>query len=223
MLGLIGQLLPVGLAAALSTVPVAVLLVIMLSPRRRVATVPFVLGCVIGTLLVVGLVTLAAQLLPPSRPRQTQWYVAVLEIVLGVVLLVLGARTWWRRGRSARRPLLPARVTSILDSVGAGQAFGLGLLIELRPKSLLLACVVALQVSAAPRDVEALAVLAIYTAIATCTLTVPALWAMLASERAEPKLRRMTAVLESDGMLISAVVLVMVGVVVVGAGLQGLA
>ncbi|HEU5485954.1 MAG TPA: GAP family protein [Microlunatus sp.] len=222
MLGTIGQLLPVGLAAALSTVPVAVLLVIMLSSRRRAATVPYVIGCVLGTLVVVGLASLAAQLFPPSRPRETQWYVAVLEIVLGAVLVGLGVRSWWRRGRSAQRPLLPARVTSLLDTVRAGQALVLGMLIELRPKSVLLACVVALQVRAAPRDVEAVAVLAIYTAIATSTLTVPALWAMLAAERAEPRLRRLAEVLDADGVLISAVVLVMVGVVVVGAGLQGL-
>lgn len=222
MLGTIGQLLPVGLAAALSTVPVAVLLVIMLSARRRAATVPYVIGCVLGTLVVVGLASLAAQLFPPSRPRETQWYVAVLEIVLGAVLVGLGVRSWWRRGRSAQRPLLPARVTSLLDTVRAGQALVLGMLIELRPKSVLLACVVALQVRAAPRDVEAVAVLAIYTAIATSTLTVPALWAMLAAERAEPRLRRLAEVLDADGVLISAVVLVMVGVVVVGAGLQGL-
>jgi len=171
---------------------------------------------------VVGLASLAAQLFPPSRPRETQWYVAVLEIVLGAVLVGLGVRSWWRRGRSAQRPLLPARVTSLLDTVRAGQALVLGMLIELRPKSVLLACVVALQVRAAPRDVEAVAVLAIYTAIATSTLTVPALWAMLAAERAEPRLRRLAEVLDADGVLISAVVLVMVGVVVVGAGLQGL-
>ncbi|HEX5578110.1 MAG TPA: GAP family protein, partial [Candidatus Limnocylindria bacterium] len=132
MLGTIGQLLPVGLAAALSTVPVAVLLVIMLSSRRRAATVPYVIGCVLGTLVVVGLASLAAQLFPPSRPRETQWYVAVLEIVLGAVLVGLGVRSWWRRGRSAQRPLLPARVTSLLDTVRAGQALVLGMLIELR-------------------------------------------------------------------------------------------
>ena len=104
MLNTIGQLLPVGIAAALSTVPVTVLLVIMMSPRRRVAAVPYALGCVIGTLIIVVVASLAAQFLPEPRQRRGDEVAAVLELALGSALVVVGIRTWRRRHRSGGDP-----------------------------------------------------------------------------------------------------------------------
>ena len=172
VLATIGQLLPVGLAAALSTVPVTVLLVIMMSPRRRMAAVPFALGCLVGTLLVVLAASVAAQFLPEPRQRQGKEVAAVLELVLGSALVLFGIRTWRHRHRSGDDLQLPSWAGSAIDNLSAVRAFGLGLIIELRPKSALLACVVSLQVHAARRaDPGALAVIVIYVLIATSTVT----------------------------------------------------
>ena len=223
MLNTIGQLLPVGIAAALSTVPVTVLLVIMMSPRRKVAAVPFALGCVIGTLIIVLVASLAAQFLPEPRQRRADEVAAVLELAW--------ARRWCWSGsapgvagtdREGTLPL-PAGPRSALDSVSAMRAFGLGLIIELRPKSALLACVVSLQVHAATRaDPGPLAVIVIYVIIATSTVTLPVLLTIISPERMEPRLAKAADTLAEDGPLISAIVLLMVGAVVIGSGLQDL-
>ncbi|HYI55892.1 MAG TPA: GAP family protein [Microlunatus sp.] len=223
MLSTIGQLLPVGLAAALSTVPVTVLLVIMMSPRRKVAAAPFALGCVIGTFLVVLVASLAAQFLPEPRQRRGDEVAAVLEMLLGSALVLFGIRTWRRRHRSKGALELPGWASSALDSVGTFRAFGLGLIIEFRPKSALLACVVSLQVHAASRaDAGALVVTVSYVLVATSTVTLPVLLAIISPERMEPRLAKAADTLAEDGQLISAVVLLMVGSVVIGSGLQDL-
>jgi len=223
VLSTIGQLLPVGLAAALSTVPVTVLLVIMMSPRRKVAAAPFALGCVIGTFLVVLVASLAAQFLPEPRQRRGDEVAAVLEMLLGSALVLFGIRTWRRRHRSKGALELPGWASSALDSVGTFRAFGLGLIIEFRPKSALLACVVSLQVHAASRaDAGALVVTIGYVLVATSTVTLPVLLAIISPERMEPRLAKAADTLAEDGPLISAVVLLMVGSVVIGSGLQDL-
>jgi len=223
VLNTIGQLLPVGIAAALSTVPVTVLLVIMMSPRRRVAAVPYALGCLIGTVIIVVVASLAAQFLPESRQRRGDEVAAVLELALGSALLVVGIRTWRRRHRSGVTLQLPGWATSALDSVGAVRAFGLGLIIELRPKSALLACVVSLQVHAAVRaDPGPVGVIVIYVVIATSTVTLPVILTLISPERMEPRLAKAADTLAQDGQLISAIVLLMVGAVVIGSGLQDL-
>lgn len=219
----IGQLLPVGLAAALSTVPVTLLLVIMMSPRRRVAAVPFALGCLVGTLLVVLAAVVAAQFLPEPRPRQDEEAAAVLQLVLGSALVVFGIRAWRLRHSSSGTLQLPTWASSALETVGIFRAFGLGVIIEFRPKSVLLACVVSLQVHATPRsDPAALAVIIGYAVVATSTVTLPVLVAIISPERMEPRLTSAADTLADDGQLISAVVLLMIGVVVIGSGLQEL-
>jgi len=107
--------------------------------------------------------------------------------------------------------------------VGTFRAFGLGLIIEFRPKSALLACVVSLQVHAASRaDAGALVVTIGYVLVATSTVTLPVLLTIISPERMEPRLAKAADTLAEDGPLISAVVLLMVGSVVIGSGLQDL-
>lgn len=224
ILGLVGAMLPVGLAAALSTVPITVLLVLMLSPRRMSAAAPFVLGCALGTVLVVIAAFLLAQFLPDPHPRQAKAAIAALELLLGAALIALGARTWRHRRQATEGLQLPGWAKSAIDTVSGVRAFGLGVIIEFRPKSLLLACVVAVQVHASTsRDSGDLVVVLVYAAIATSTVTVPVLLTALSPQRMEPRLSAANQTLVNDGPLISALVLAMVGAVVIGSGLQDLA
>lgn len=223
MLEVVGRLLPVGLAAALSSVPITVLIVILLSSRRKAAAVPYMLGCVVGTLLVVGLVTFLAQLLPETRPRKPPTALVILELLLGLGLIVMGVRSWRRRADTSRAAQLPTWATNLLDTVGPVKALALGVIIELRPKSLLLAGVVGIQLHAVSGDTEALVVVIGYVVLATSTVTIPVLLTITAPGRMEPRLRSASQIMSAEGRVISAVVLVMVGAVVVGAGLQDLA
>lgn len=203
--------------------PITVLLVMMLSPRRKSAAVPFALGCVVGTaLVVVGAVALA-QFLPDPRPRQGKVAIGVLELVLGAALVALGVRAWLHRRRSSGGLPLPAWAATAIDTVRGVRAFGLGVIIEFRPKSVLLAGVVGLHVHAASRDPGPVAVIVVYVAIATSSITLPVLLAAISPERMEPRLAAASRTLASEGPLISAIVLLMVGAVVIGSGLQDLA
>lgn len=224
VLSVVGQLLPVGLAAAISTVPISLMIVIVLSKRRGVAALPFAIGYVIGTAAVVVLAAYASQLLPDPTRRQPVGAVAVLEILLGIVLVVLGIV------RARRRPDLgapPSRFSTIASSmittIGPVKALGIGLLLGFRPKSILLAGVVGLQLHSLEPGAALLGVILGYTVIATSTVLVPVVLTMITPARMEPRLTSASKELTTHGPLISGVVLMVVGVVVVGVGLQDLA
>ena len=88
-------------------------------------------------------------------------------------------------------PKLPSWARAAIDNLSAVRAFGLGVIIELRPKSALLACVVSLQVHAATRgDPGPLGVIVIYVLIATSTVTLPVLATIISPARMEPRLAR---------------------------------
>jgi hypothetical protein len=222
MLGAIGQLLPVALAAAVSTVPITAMLLILLSPRRNAAALPFMIGTVLGMIVVVGFTTFLSQVLPHTRLHQPNTAAAVVEVLAGLALVVLGIRVW--RGRHRPRPpeTLPVWARAI-DSLTGFRALGLGLLLDFRPKSLILAAVVGVQLHVADLQLVPSVSLALgYVVVATSTVTIPIVATLVAPKRMEPRLRSASELMTAEAPVISAVVMVMVGVVVAGAGLTNL-
>jgi hypothetical protein len=223
VIGAIGQLLPIGLAAAISSVPITAMIVILLSPQRKAAALPFLIGSVVGLLVVVVLATFAAQVLPEGRPRQPQVAAGIVEMVAGIGLAVLGVITWRHRDRGPHGGEVPAVPgwAAALDTISPFRAFGLGVILDLRPKSLLLASVVGVHIHLGSLDPgQALAAVAIYVVIATSTVTVPIVATIVAPTRMEPRLRSAEGVLAAQGAIISSVVLIMIGAVVIGAALE---
>ena len=209
-----------GLAAAISTVPITAMLLILLSPRRKAAALPFLIGAVVGMLVVVGVCTLAAQALPEPRPRQPQTAAAVIELTAGVALIVLGVRAWLGREQAAED--VPAWTKSI-DVLNSGRALGLGLLLNLRPKNVLLAAVVGVQLHVETLDLGAtIAAVVVYVVIATSSLTIPIVLTLIDPDRMQPRLEVVAARLTAEAAVIGAVVLILIGAIVAGAGLQNL-
>lgn len=198
------------------------MLLILLSPTRSAAAVPFLIGTVLGLIVVVGVTTLLSQALPEARLRQQNMAAAVIEVLAGLALVVLGIRVW--RGRNRPRPpeTLPVWARAI-DSLTGFRAFGLGLLLDFRPKSLILAAVVGVQLHVADLHLVPSVVVALgYVVVATSTVTIPIVATLVAPKRMEPRLHSASELMTAEAPVISAVVMLMVGVVIAGAGLTNL-
>lgn len=212
----LAQLIPVALAAALSTVPITAMIFILLSERRGATAIPFLTGWVLGTAAGLTLATLAAQALP-GRPRRLGSLIGSLEILTGSALILLGLFTIVRHRRApSSQP--PSWIEGI-GSFGPLPALGIGLALNLRPKALLLFTAASLAITGANLSVEEnLIAIIVYTVFATSTVVAPTLATVLLPDRMEPRLVAARDWISAHGASMTAVVMILIGIVVIVAG-----
>jgi hypothetical protein len=216
----LGGLLPIAVAAAVSSVPITVTILILLSPNRNRAALPFLVGWVIGVAAVIVLSTLFASTLPQPR-RGPDPATAALLMVVGVALIVLGIVNL-RRDSQSEGTGLPGWLSRV-DSFGGLVSFAVAVLLNLRPKGLLLGIAAGLALHAASVKADQVIVLiVIYTVIASSTVVVPIVASFLAPRRVEPKLIAARRWMTHNGRLLTSLMMFMIGVVILGYGLTQL-
>jgi len=217
----LGQLLPIGIAAAVSSIPIMAVILILVSDRRREAGVPYLIGWVLGTAVFVTVAMLAAGLLPQSRPRRHDTAIGAIQIAIGVALIALGLAALLRR-RSNQAPELP-RWMSRVDSLDSGPAFGLGVALNARPKALLLAAAAGLILNTASLASDAtLVAIAFFTVVATSTVVVPVVLTLLIPSRMEPRLGAAHRWLIAKGPALTAIMMIVIGLFILGVGITHL-
>jgi hypothetical protein len=217
----LGGLLPIAVAVAISSVPITVTVLILLSPNRNRAALPFLVGWVTGVVAVIVLSALGASALPEPPRRGPDIVTAVLHIMIGIALVVLGVVSL-RRSSQTEHAVLP-RWLSAVDSFGALSAFGVAVLLDFRPKGLLLGIAAGLALhSASPRAGEAAALIVTYTVIATSTVVIPIMASLIAPQWMEPRLIAARDWLAHNGRVLTSSMMFMIGVVILGVGLTEL-
>jgi hypothetical protein len=110
-----------------------------------------------------------------------------------------------------------------VDSFGALVSFAVAVLLNFRPKGLLLGIAAGLALHATSVDVgEALLLIAIYTVIATSTVVVPIVASFVAPRQVEPKLIAARDWMAHNGRLLTSLMMLMIGVVILGYGITQL-
>lgn len=213
----LGALLPIAVAVAFSSVPITVTILILLSPNRNRAALPFLVGWVTGVAAVIVLGALFASALPAPPRRGPDTVTAVLAMLVGVALIVLGV-IHLRRGAQSKDAGVPHWLSRV-DSFGALVAFAVAVLLDFRPKGLLLGIAAGLALHAASVNAgEAAVLVAIYTVIATSTVVVPIVASFLAPRRVEPKLLAARDWMTHNGRLLTSLMMFVIGVVILGYG-----
>lgn len=213
------QLVPLALAAALSSVPITATIFILLSDSRTRSGLAFLAGTTFGTFAALTLATVAGQALP-GRTRQHEALVGRLEVVVGLAMVLLGVVTLARRKRRGGGGR-PGWLDGI-GSVGTVPVLGIGLALNLRPKALLLAAAAGLAISGAHlQSDENLVLLILYTAIATCTVVIPIVVTLLFPQEMEPRLVSAKDWIATHSTVVGATILILIGGFVTGVGLSG--
>ena len=211
------QVVPLALAAALSSVPISATIFILLSKGRTRSGLAFLAGTVFGTFATLTLATVAGQALP-GRPRQHEVLVGKLEIVVGIAMVLLGVATLAGRRAAgswcplAGRPRLVGNPADIRhrprpEHPPEGDAAGRGG----RPGH---------QQADLPFD-ENLVLVVLYTAIATCTVVVPIVVTILFPRRMEPRLLAAKAWIAAHSTAVGATIMILMGGFVIDVGIAG--
>ena len=214
------ELIPLALVVALSPVSVLpALLLVLYSARPRPAGAAFVAGWLIGLAVLTVVFLNIPKLLGDSLHTPATWQ-SWVRIGIGVALLAAGAWLWVRRGRSTSSP-------AWLDAIGKlspSRTAALGLVLALLNPKIIVACAAAgLVIGAADFGPLGSGVAVVYfIALAASTTALPVLAHAVAAQRFDRSLDRLRAWIQRHQGAISAVTLVVIGVVLIYSGIQAL-
>jgi Sap, sulfolipid-1-addressing protein len=218
----IGDILPYAIGVAISPIPIIAVILMLFSNRARVNGPTFLLGWIIGLGIVVTVVYLASDSANVSTDSSASDSVSSIKIILGVILLLMAARQWRKRPAPGETAPMP-KWTRAIDSFTPVKAFGVGVLLSgVNPKNLILSAGAAATVAQAGlSDTDAAVSLAVFVVIASLSIAVPVLFALLGGERARHVLDSWKAWLADNNATVMAVVLLVLGVAVIGKGVGG--
>lgn len=219
MLQAIAHLLPIALAVALSSVPIMATILLLLSPSRTRSALPFLIGWVLGIAVVVSLCTLGAQAVPsPRSSRQPETAVGIGEILVGVTLVVIAIVAWYR-ARKNPSTTMPKWLNSV-GSLGPWPALGVAFALNLRPKGLLLAIAAGLAIRGDGLSLgESAVAIVFYTIVGASTVAVPIIMTLASPKRMEPRLVAAEDWIARNNGVITAIILLVIGMVIIGTGI----
>lgn len=216
-----GHVLPIAVAAAFSSVPIMVTILILLSPNRRRSSVTFLLGFLLGLITVVVVFTVLAYVIPSVPPRRSQVAIGTLLGVIGIALVVIAVVSW--RRDSMKPTGGTPKWLEAAGSMGPWSASGLGFLLNLRPKALMLSAAAGLSIRGDDLTVgEAALTIGFYTILSISSIAYPIVASRLRPEETERWLVPTRAWIAANSSVVSNLILFMVGVVIMGNGLARL-
>jgi hypothetical protein len=220
VLSALGQVLPIAVAVAFSSVPITATILILLSPKRNISGTAFLIGWVAGLIIVVSAATFGAQALPITSLRTRQAAFGIAEIVIGAALVIFGVVSGLRAVRHPT-PAQGATWLSAVKSFGPRPSLGLAVILNFRPKGLLLGVAAGLAIGGGEGMTAGDAVIAIafYVVISASTVAIPIISTIAMPELMQPWLVRAQTWLELHGRLVTALLMGLIGVVILGAGL----
>jgi len=218
----LGDVLPLALGVALSPIPVAAVIVMLMTSGARVNAPLFLLAWM-GSLTLIGVAVFLLPGLETLRGDPTA-LAGVLRAGLGLLLLVAAARQWRARpgpGEPAPTPPWMAR----LDGLGPAKAVGLAVLLTaVHPKNLPLTLAAAAIIDESRlAPAQQAAGLLVFVALASTSVAIPVLSLLLFGRSADRPLARAKEWLVARNAAVTALLLLIFGLLLVRGGIRILA
>jgi threonine/homoserine/homoserine lactone efflux protein len=215
----IGDTLGFAVGIAISPIPIAAVILMLFSGRARVNSVSFMCAWVAGIALVTSVVVLIPGLeASDGEPSTTTGWI---KLALAALLMLVGVRQWRSRPGPDDEVPVPGWMSKI-DELRSGASFGLGFLLSaLNPKNLLLAVAAGASLGAlALTPGETVGAVAVFTVVASITVTVPVIAYLFAGKRLDPRLDEAKSWLIGNNTAVMAVLLVVFGASLLGDAIQ---
>jgi threonine/homoserine/homoserine lactone efflux protein len=134
----IGEILPLAIGVAISPVPIIAIVLMLGTPRARSNGLAFALGWLAGLTIVGGALLALASGNSQENDGGPETWVSIVKLVLGVLFLLLAARTWRSRPKAGQEAAMP-RWMQAIDTFTTGRSLVFGVLLSgVNPKNLAL-------------------------------------------------------------------------------------
>jgi threonine/homoserine/homoserine lactone efflux protein len=219
----IGQVLPFAVVVALSPIPIIGVVLMLGTPRARSNAPAFILGWLIGLILVGTIVLLVASGANASESGEPATWVGVLKLVLGALLLLVGLKQWRNRPRGDADAALPGWMRRV-DQFTPGRAAAMGVALSaINPKNLVLTIGAAAAIAESGLGTGDQAVaLAVFVVIGTLGPGLPVAIYFVMGERAARMLDDLKEWMGHHNAAIMAVICLVIGAKLIGDGISAL-
>ncbi len=219
----ISDLLPLAIGVAISPVPMIAVILMLLAPRAGGTGLGFLVGWVLGIVLVTVVVVLLAGTVDLGNSSEPSALASWIKLLLGVALLLLGVQQLRSGPAPGEEAALPKWMSAI-ETFTPAKATGLGFLLSaLNPKNLAMGIAAGLAIAAGGlTGGETVLAVAIFVVLAASTVAVPVVAYLIASDRMAGPLERLKVWLQQHNAAIMGILLLVLGTVLVGKGLGGL-
>ena len=216
----IGDLLPLAVAVAVSPIPIIAAILMLLSPRARSTSLGFLLGWLVGIIAAVVVFTLLGSLIATGDDDAPAPVAGIIKIVLGALLVLLALGQWRKRPKPGQEPALPPWMAAI-DSMKPAASAGLGfLLAAVNPKNLMMAAAAGVTIGGSQLSGGAdVAAIVVYVVLAASTVAIPVIAFLIAAAALRPRLDALRVWLVANNATVMAVLLLVIGVVTIGKGI----
>ncbi|KJF24161.1 GAP family protein [Rhodococcus sp. AD45-ID] len=220
MLDALGQSLPVAVGLAIVSVPMAVVVLMLVTADARRSVAAFILGWVVGIGAVVALTIAFVDTAVPES-ETTRW-ASVVRIVLGLALFALAFRQWRSRPRGDAEATQPKWMSSV-SSLSPLKSLGIALLSAANPKNAALAVAGGAAIAAGTYVVAEQAIAAVvFTIVASAAVAAPVVVNLVFGERAASMLDSAKSWMAANNAVMMMVILALLGAMVLGEGVSGL-
>lgn len=215
----IGGSLPYAIGVAISPIPIAGVLLMLVTKRARTNGPMFLLGWLAGLTLVGVVVLLIPGLEPGAGEPSTA--TGVVKGVLGILLLFVGIRAWRNRPAADEDAKTPAWMAKV-DGFNGITALGMGFLLSaLNPKNLLLAIggattITSIDLTASQQYIA----LAGFVAIASITILIPVVTYVVLGEKGERTMRSTKDWLVQNNQTVMSVLLLLLSFALIGDAIE---
>ena len=220
----IGDVLPAAVGTGLNPFAIIAAILLVLSPKSRAIGPIFLVGWLVGMIVVVGvtaLVTSSDDISEEDGDPASPSY--AIEVVVGLLLFFLAYRAWKKRPTDDETTAMPKWMGAIeratpITSMGFGAMFS-----SIYPKSLLLNIAAGTMIGQADLSAgEAILPVAVYALVASIGVGAPVIWHLASPQLAASALEGWRTWLTVNNKAVTAVLLLVFGVMVFGKGFGGL-
>lgn len=219
----IGEILPLAIGVAISPVPIIAIVLMLGTPRARSNGPAFAVGWVAGLTIVGGLMLALASGNSQQEDGSPETWVSVLKLVLGVLFLLLAARTWRGRPRAGQEASMPKWMRAI-DKFTTVRSFVFGVVLSgVNPKNLALTIAAAAAIAQTGiSSGESAGALAVFILIGSLTILAPVAIYFAMGARATVILDELKTWMAAHNAAIMGVLLLVLGTKLIGDAIGGL-